>query len=175
MIVFRNCDIDVPFFWEIDRQPGGRWHAPGEGPVQYTSSTASAAWAEFLRHNGVSDPADLPGIERAIWAIEIDDIEPTGRPALAPRVLMGDESSYPACQAEAARIRAGGATRLVAPSAAVTATTGSGWRSETGLQVGPRRDEETMVLFGARPSLVAWIAASPGHPEPELLGRVRPL
>jgi len=64
MIVYRNTDTDVPFFWEDDRQPEGRWHGAGEGPAQYTATSPDAAWAEFLRHQGITDPTDLPGIDR---------------------------------------------------------------------------------------------------------------
>ncbi|MGC8633725.1 MAG: RES family NAD+ phosphorylase [Candidatus Limnocylindrales bacterium] len=175
MIVFRTTDVDVPFFWESDRQPAGRWHGAGEGPAQYTCSTPSAAWAEFLRHQRVSDVADLAGIRRAMWVLEIPDNEPTGRPALPDPVLVGDETSYPACQSEARRLRAAGATRIVAPSAAVLPGTPSGWTSEGELLPGPPRDEATIVLYGARPAVVGWYAATPGFPEPELLDRTRPL
>ena len=175
MIVFRNCDVDVPFFWESDRQPPARWHAAGDGPAQYTSSTPSAAWAEFLRHAGISDPADLAGIERAMWAIEIPDTEPAVTPLLPDPVLTGDGTSYPACQAEAARLRAAGATRLAAPCAAIIPGSPSGWHSDAGLLPAPARGEVTIVLFGARPTLVGWIASQPGYPEPEILATVRSL
>lgn len=34
VIVFRTFDVDVPFFWESDRQPAARWHArQGTNPV----------------------------------------------------------------------------------------------------------------------------------------------
>ena len=175
MIVFRNTDLDVPFAWENDRQPAGRWHADGHGPAQYASSTPSAAWAEFLRHHGIVDPADLPGIERAMWALEIPDDEPTASPRLRAAELTGDESTYAACQVEAARLRARGTTRIIAPSAAVLPGTSSGWRTDGGLRPAPPRDEDTIVLFGPRPTVVGWFAAAPGHPEEELLSRTRRL
>lgn len=175
MIVFRNCDVDVPFFWESDRQPPGRWHAAGDGPVQYTSSTPSASWAEFLRHAGITDPADLAGIERTLWAIEIPSAEPAAAPVLAGPVLMGDAGSYGACQTEAARLRATGATKLVAPSAAVVGGSASGWQSDGGLRPAPPRDEATIVLFGPRPTIVGWIASAPASPEPEIVAKTRPL
>lgn len=175
MIVFRNCDVDVPFFWESDRQPPARWHGPGEGPAQYTSSTPSASWAEFLRHAGITDPADLAGIRRAMWTIEIPDAEPSAAPTLPYSTLTGDTGSYAACQVEAARLRTAGATRLVAPCAALLPGSPWGWRTDSGLQPAATRAEQTIVLFGLRPQIVGWLASQPGYPEPEILSAVRPL
>jgi hypothetical protein len=175
VIVFRNTDVDVPFLRETDDQPPARWHGPGEGPAQYMSSTPSAAWAEFIRHQGITDPEDIAGIDRAMWAIEIPDDEPTAVPDLPPATLAGGTESYDACQAEARRIRAAGATRLVSPAASLLPGTPSGWRSDGELQPGGPRQEDTIVLYGPRPELVGWIAAAPGRPEPEIVARTRPL
>ena len=175
MIVFRNTDVDVPFFWDGDRQPAARWHGDGQGPAQYTSSTPDASWGEFLRHNGIVDADDLAGIERSMWAVEIPDVEPTGAPALSIGTLTGNLASYPECQAEAARLRAIGASRLVAIAAAVLSGTPSGWVSGSDLLPAPGRDELTVVLFGARPGLVGWVSATLGRPDPALLDRVRHL
>ena len=175
MIVFRNTDVDVPFFWDSDRQPAQRWHGDGEGPAQYASSTPDASWAEFLRHNGISDVDDLAGIQRTMWAVEIDDDEPTGLPVLPLATLTGGLGSYSRCKSEAARLRTSGSTRLIAISAAVLPGTPSGWLSGSRLVPGPARDELTIVLFGARPEFVGWVSATPGQPHPTLLGRVRHL
>lgn len=175
MIVFRNTDVDVPFFWDSDHQPAARWHASGEGPAQYTSTTPDASWAEFLRHQGIKDADDLAGIERSMWAVEIPDDEPTGSPALPIAALTGDLTSYPACQAEATRLRASGVSRLVATSAAVLPGTPSGWVSGSDLRPAPARDEFTVVLFGGRPDLAGWVGATLGRPEVTLLDRVRHL
>ena len=175
MIVFRNADVDVPFFWESDAQPAGRWHEAGEGPAQYLETTPDAAWAEFLRHQEIHDPADLAGVERALWAVEIGDDEPASRPSLADHHLLGGPETYPACQDEARRLRHDGATRLVAPTAAVDSTTASGWRTDSGLVPGGEQDEETIVLFGHWPMVTAWHACQIGRPAASLLARVRPL
>jgi len=175
VIVFRNTDVDVPFFWEDARQPPARWHGAGEGPAQYTASTPAAAWAEFLRHAGITDPDDLAGVARAMWAIEVPDDEPTGTPILELRELTGGPRSHRACQAEARRLRKAGAQRLIALSAATRPDLGSGWRTDGGLRPGPDREETTIVLFRARPDLVGWYAARPGRPEPEVLDRTRRL
>lgn len=173
MIVFRNTDIDVPFLWETSAQPPARWHGDGEGPAQYFSSTPESAWAEFLRHQEIREAADLAGVERVLWTVEIDDNEPAVEPDLPRATLTGDRTSYWACQAEAARLRTTGATRLVAPSAAVAPRSHSGWRVEAGLRPGTRRAETTIILSGARPNLTGWRACAPGAPGTEVLARVR--
>jgi hypothetical protein len=173
VIVFRNTDVDLPFFWDGDRQPAARWHRDGEGPAQYTCSTPSASWAEFLRHAGITDPADLAGIARTMWAIEVPDVEPTGQPTLPIDTLTGDLSSYRLCQVEAARLRSNGASRLVAPSAATLPGTPSGWQFDGDLVAAPARPESTIVLYGERPAVVAWVAAILGRPETAVLDRVR--
>ena len=173
MIVFRNTDVDVPFFREGVEQPEARWNGPSEGPAQYLSTTPDAAWAEFLRHQGIDDPADLAGVERAMWAVEILDDEPSAEPALPAAVLLGGTESYDACTRVARRLRAGGVMRLSSQSAAVRAGSASGWRTDGGLVPGPPKDERTIVLFGPRADISAWLAAAPGRPAASLLPRVR--
>jgi hypothetical protein len=173
VIVFRNTDIDTPFLWESSAQPPARWHGSGEGPAQYFSSTPEAAWAEFLRRQEIREAADLAGVERVLWTVEIDDNEPAIEPDLPRATLTGDTSRYRACQAEAARLRTAGATRIAAPSAAVDPASPSGWRVEAGLRPGKRRMETSIVLFGDRPNLTGWRACAPGAPGSEVLARVR--
>ena len=172
MIVFRHADPRYPFLWETADQPAARWHGEGEGPVGYFSDTADAAWAEFLRHEEIRDTEDLAGVERSMWAIEVDAL-PQAEPKLPRPTLLGAESSYAACRAEARRLRERGATGLVAPCAAVDSRTASGLRTDGGLKPGGRRRERTIVLFGRRPDLVGWAACAEGRPQDDLLGRVR--
>ena len=94
---FRHVDHRYPFLWETAAQPPGRWHANGEGPCQYLANTPDGAWAEFLRHEEITDPADLPGIARSLWAIEVPDEALAGahHPALdttAAPDMTGDPS-----------------------------------------------------------------------------------
>ena len=49
------------------------------------------------------------------------------------------------------------------------------WAIEGGLQPGPARDGQVIVLFGARPDLLGWQVVDEGRPGPDLRGRVRPL
>jgi hypothetical protein len=174
VIVYRHADPRFPFLWESDDQPPARWHAAGQGPVQYFSSTADAAWAEFLRHEEITDPADVATISRSLWVIELPEL-PTDTPNLPMATLNGGLATYAACRAEASRLREQGAPGLVAPSAAVDRRTASGFRTEAGLRQGGRRAELVVVLFGSRPDLVGWVACAPGRPRPDLLHRVRQL
>ena len=174
MIGYRHADPRFPFFWESSDQPPARWHGLGEGPVQYLSSTPDAAWAEFLRHEEITDAADLMNVRRGLWAVELDDA-PVAKPRLNPELLAGDATSYPACRAEASRLRARGVTGLVAPSAAVNRHTPTGFRTDRGLRPGERRSETVFVLFGLRPRLVGWATCSEGRPRDDLLARVHSL
>ena len=73
MIAFRQVDARYPFLWEDASQPAGRWHGDGEGPAHYFADTPDGAWAEFLRHEDIDDPADVSTIRRQMWAVEIGD------------------------------------------------------------------------------------------------------
>jgi hypothetical protein len=174
VIIYRHADPRFPFLWESSDQPPARWHAAGEGPVHYFSSTPDAAWAEFLRHEEITDPADLAGVERALWAVELEEM-PRARPRLSHEQLTGDASTYAACRAEARRLREQGAGGFVAPSAAIDPGTGSGFRTDGGLRRARRRVESVVVLFGRRADLVGWAACALGRPREDLLPRVRRL
>lgn len=171
---FRNVDSRYSFFWETADQPEARWHAQGTGPVQYLADTPDGAWAEFLRHEEITEPEDLAGIERSLWTIElpenIEDSEP---------VLIGDarggRDSYPACQTYAASRRAAGITMLRAPSAALADGAARGQVSDGGLRDGPARDGHVWVLFGPFPELCGWCVVEQGRPAARLLPLVIPL
>lgn len=171
--MFRHADSRFPFLWETAIQPAGRWHDAGEGPVHYFSETPDGAWAEFLRHEEIVDAADLAGIARAMWSIDLPRA-PRSQPRLDAATLTGGVSSYPACQREARRIRSMGGRGLVAPSAALESGS-SGFRVDGGLQPGPQASERVFVLFGPRPDLVGWAACHVGRPRADLLARVRQL
>jgi hypothetical protein len=174
MILFRHADPRFAFLWEDATQPEARWHGDGEGPAHYLAETPDGAWAEFIRHEGITDVADLGTVRRAIWAIDVPD-EPRSRPALPESTLRGGLSSYADCQQEARRLRAAGATGVSTPSAALLPATPSGWRVQSGLQPGTVRDEAVIVIFGPRPDLVGWAACAVGRPRDDLLPRVRQL
>lgn len=177
MIWFRTCDSRWPFFWDTRDQSPGRWHGPGDGPVQYLADTPDGAWAEFLRHEEITEPADLMGVERAVWAVSVaEDDEQMRRPALDAATLRGGIASYAACQTEARRLRARGATALRAPSAALLPGGARGQVTRDGaLAEARRRDGRVLALFGARPGYKGWRCALRGRPHERLLALVRHL
>jgi hypothetical protein len=174
MIAFRHADPSLPFIWEDPSQPPARWHGAGEGPVTYLADTPDGAWAEFLRHEEITDPEDVATIRRAMWAVEIDDA-PAGRPKLAASTMTGGPGSYEACRDEARRLRKAGARRIIAPAAALLPGEACGLRVDGRLQAGPARSGVTIVLLGPQPLAVGWRAAFEGRPSEDLLPRVRPL
>jgi hypothetical protein len=171
---FRHCDPRFPFLWQVAAQPSARWHADGEGPANYFADTPVGAWAEFLRHEGIEDAEDLAGVRRSLWAAEM----PTTAfvtPALADDVLFGNESSYPACQGEARRLRAAGATQIEVRGAALHPGAAAGWTANPSIAPAkPGRDGLVWVLFGAC-RVVAWVAVDGGAPPALVLPLVRPL
>ena len=174
MIAFRQVDRRYPFLWADARQPAGRWHADGEGPAHYFADTPDGAWAEFLRHEEITDAEDVATIRRQIWAIEIG-AAPAEHPALPERVLTGGLESYARCQAEARRLREAGVRRMVAPSAALTRGGARGVSVDglgDAIRQGAARDGRVIVIFGAPGELIGWIAADGGFPSADLLERV---
>jgi hypothetical protein len=171
MIGFRHTDPRFPFLWEDATQPAARWHAEGEGPVHYFCDTPDGAWAEFLRHEDITDSEDLTTIRRALWAVELGE-EPPHSVNLPVKTLVGGPETYAACQEEAHRLRRNGAAGIVTPSAALLPGGAQGWRVDGGLQPGSLRDGRVIVLFGRRPDLIGWTAAREGRPGGELLSRV---
>lgn len=172
MKVFRHADPRFPFLWESTEQPPARWHGENEGPAHYLADTPEGAWAEFLRHEEIRDIEDLEGIRRALWLVEVTE-PPDSQPELEESTLVGGPETYPACQAEAARLRHAGAQGLTALSAALRPGRARGWRVDQGLQEGPPRDGKVVVLFGHRPDLLGWRVVDQGRPPLEALTKVR--
>jgi hypothetical protein len=174
---FRHADRRFPFLWESAQQPAARWHGLGEGPAQYLSDTPDGAWAEFVRHEEITDPGDLAGVARSLWAIDVDEqAEQIGHPHLSPSRMTGGLPSYAACQEEARRLRTAGSTGLRAPSAGLRSGEARGEVVAGGqLQPGPARDAVSLVLFGARPDLVGWRCVDAGAPPERVLALARPL
>jgi RES domain len=174
MIVFRQADPRYPFLWSDSSQPAGRWHGAGEGPAHYFADTPDGAWAELLRHEEISDPADAATIRRALWAVEIGD-EPADDVSLPTTVARG-QHTYTVCQGHARDLRAGGAQRIVAPSAALVLEGATGRRVVAGAErPAASRSGRVIVLFGQPERLVGWKAVEHGAPPAELLPRVRHL
>ena len=171
MIAFRQVDARYPFLWEDASQPAGRWHGEGEGPAHYFADTPDGAWAEFLRHEDITDPDDLPTIRRQMWAVEIGDV-PMKTVALPPDVLFGGRETYARCQEQARMLRAKGARRMAAPSAALVRGGARARRVDGGVRSGEPRDGLTIVIFGPPSDLRGWVAADVAAPAVDLLDRV---
>lgn len=171
MIGFRQVDARYPFLWDDASQPAGRWHAEGEGPAHYFADTPDGAWAEFLRHEEITEPEDLATIRRQMWAVELGDA-PGERVSLPRGVLTGGIDTYPECQQAARRLRRQGATRLLATSAALAPGGARAMRVHDGVHAAEPRDGVTIVIFGAPAHLRGWIAADKARPSPDLLDRV---
>jgi hypothetical protein len=172
MILFRHVDPRYPFLWETLDQPAARWHDVGDGPVHYLSDTPDGAWAEFLRHEEITDPEDLAGIERTMWAIDVTR-PPTRRSGLPLQVITGGPEGYPRCRRYARRLRAEGEPGFSVEGAALQRGEARGWRVRNGLWPGDDRNGRVVVLFGPRPDLTGWPAATAGRPPVYLLERVR--
>ena len=174
-IGFRHCDPRFGFLWRSPLQPAARWHAAGDGPANYFSDTPTGAWAEFLRHEGITEESDLAGIRRSMWAVELP-ADGYDKPSLSQAALTGGIDSYPTCQLEARRLRDAGAIRLEASSAALLPGGASGSFSlDSGLTpASPARDGLVWVLYGDH-ELRGWIAVDGGSPPGSALSVVRPL
>jgi hypothetical protein len=182
MIGFRQCDPRFPFLWEGSSQPAGRWHAEGEGPAHYFADTPDGAWAELLRHEEITDPADLATIRRAIWAVDLGEapavrLDVDGDGDVAKRDVAVD---IDACQAAARRARAAGHQRIDVPSAALMPGGARGRRIDARIDGDresetPPRDGRVLVLFGdpRELKLQGWPVALAGAPSPDVLPRVR--
>jgi hypothetical protein len=167
MIGFRQCDPRFPYLWDGSSQPAGRWHAEGDGPAHYFADTPDGAWAELLRHEEITDPADLATVRRAIWAVDLGE-------APLHRVEVSPEATNEACQAAARAARAAGHQRLDVPSAALLPGGARGRRVDGSGDM-PPREGRVFVVFGnpADLNLQGWPAAQAGAPSSDLLLRIR--
>ena len=175
MIVYRHADPRFPFLWESADQPPARWHGPGEGPLQYFADTPDGAWAEFLRHEGITKESEIDNVRRALWAIEAPDDLPARVPRVAQEVLTGGLDTYEECRKEARRLRKNGTAALRAASAALLPGGAAGWKVDGGLQPAAERHGTVLAVFGPRPDFVGWMAAFRARPRSHLLARVRHL
>ena len=174
---FRHGDPRFPFAWEGAGQPPARWHAEGEGPACYLADTPDGAWAEFLRHEEITDVEDLADVRRRIWAVEVDrrDVDTAARPDLALTTLRGGPDTYEACRDAARRLRSSGATVLRAPSAALVAGGAGGEHLRSGMVEGDPRDGEVLVVYGSVMRCRVWAVVDVGSPTARTLSLVEPL
>ena len=146
-------------------QPAARWHDEEDAPVTYVADSPDAAWAEFLRHDEITDPADLAGVARRMWAAEVPDeaIDNAVRAALRVEILTGGPESYPSCRDHAAGLRQDGATALLALSGALLPGRGGGQSVDGGLvEAGPRDGQ--VLCGGPWPDTRGWAVVDVGAP-----------
>jgi RES domain len=177
VIGYRHCDPRFPFLWQSRTQAAARWHGPDEGPANYFADTPTGAWAEFLRHEGITDEADLAGVRRSLWAVEIPDatINKAAQPKLPGTSLFGDEKTYPICQAAARKLRAAGATALRTRGAALLPGEARGWLASAGVSRDSKpRHGMVWVHFGVC-AFVGWVVVEAGAPPAAVLPMVRVL
>lgn len=168
-------DPRLPLRQPVGGESSARWHDEADGPVRYLCDTPDGAWAEFLRHEEITDPADLPGVRRRVWAVEIDTAaEREATVVVPPRVATGDGWSYPACRTAARELRAGGVTCMAAVSAAVVPGGARGQLADGSLAEGADRDAVVWVLSGPRPAPRAWAVVDAGSPTARVLALVVP-
>lgn len=173
--VFCHADARFAFFWETSGQPAARWHGAGEGPAQYVADTSDGAWAEFLRHEEITEADDLVGIARSLWVIEIPDDELAQAVVIDSPEASGGLDSHPTCQEIARQHRAAGASTLRAPSAALVPGGARGEHACGGLVEAGDRNGIVWVLFGRRPNARGWRVVEAGRPSERVLGLVRHL
>ena len=171
---FRHADPRHGFLWETADQPPARWHGAGEGPAHYLADTPDGAWAEFLRHENITDAEDLEGVARSLWAVNVED---THVDHATPLTLPGDLglAGYGECQAAARAARGAGATALRAPSAALLPGSAGGRVCHGGMHPAPPADGEVWVLFGPRPDLPGWRCVQSGTAPADLLSAIQHL
>jgi hypothetical protein len=125
LTAFRHAAYDSPW-WAFPSSREGRFHRAGQETVQYLSLHPLGPAAEMLRHNVGSD-GDPDDVILNLWTavvdvddvkrVDFDDCETYGRTA---DELVGDD--YGATQALADAVRAGGASAMIVPSAALPGT-----------------------------------------------------
>lgn len=174
-IGYRHCDPRYPFLWQSAAQPAARWHGADEGPANYFSDTPTGAWAEFLRHEGITEEADLVGVQRSLWAVEVPQVDAAATPQLPEAVLFGAEHSYPACQQEARRLRKLGHTGFDVPGAALLPGEARGWTADAAIaRETTLRQGRVWVHFGTC-AFVGWVVVKAGSPPADVLPLVRHL
>ena len=178
---FRVCDRRYPFLWQSPGQQAGRWNRACDEPVHYLANTPTVAWAEWIRHQEIEDPADLEGVAAALWAVLIPDhwTDPDLQPVnLSMELVLGTTPEAADVRlALVNQLKVQGAQGLLSPSAALHLSD----KALPCIRVrdGSNQADELLIpahvilLWCAAEQLPGWCCVSEGRPEPELLPLVR--
>ena len=178
---FRVCDRRHPFLWSGAGQASGRWNRTGDQPVHYLASTPTVAWAEWIRHQEITDPGDLAGVAAALWAVLIP--QEWGKKELDSVALHFDQVLDTSPAAQEARLalvellKKLGAQGLLAPTAALhhsdkvlPAVRVSNGSEQPELLAMPA---QVILLWCEARLLPGWCCVPEGRPGAELLPLVR--
>jgi len=180
-LAFRVCDRRYPFLWSGAGQASGRWNRTGDQPVHYLGSTPTVAWAEWIRHQEITDPGDLAGVAAALWAVLIPqewgtrDLDPVALPL--DQVLDTSPAAQEARLALVGHLKKQGAQGLLAPTAAlhdsdrvlpaVRVSNGSEQPERLAMPA------QVILLWCEARVLPGWCCVPEGRPGTELLPLVR--
>lgn len=169
-IAHRYSSYDTPFWARENSQPG-RWHARGDGPTQYLSTSTDGAWAELIRNEELRTEDEVAMVSVSMWAVSVTQamvvnystFERAEAAGLDPDALVDED--YARCQQEGARLRQLGYGGVLAPSAALPGAVNV-------TMFGPRIAstwDRPPLLASSLPATVI----TKGAPPPGLLARVR--
>jgi hypothetical protein len=153
----------------------------GDQPAHYLASTPTVAWAEWIRHQEITDPGDLAGVAAALWAVLIP--QAWGRGDLEPVAMYLDQVLDTSPEAQDARLalveqlKQQGAQGLLAPTAALHHSDRAlpAMRVSNGNQQPVRlaMPAQVILLWCEAPILSGWCCVPEGRPGAELLPLVR--
>lgn len=178
---FRVCDRRYPFLWHTAGKQPGRWNRAGDQPVHYLATTPTVAWAEWIRHQEIVDPADLQGVAAALWAVQIpahwSDQDLPAVQISMELVLGATPEDENARLALVDQLREQGVQGVLAPSAALQGSDRAlpCIRVRDGTEHGDALPipAAVVLLWCAAEQLPGWCCVPEGRPGPELLPLVR--
>ena len=123
-VAFRWSTYDTPL-WVRPNSTGQRWNRTREAPTQYFSLSPEGAWAELIRAEDLTTPADVRLVIMPMWVLRVHEthvadyrtFEKAAAAGFPPDALVADD--HERCQAEATRLREQGFRGVLAPSAAL--------------------------------------------------------
>ena len=149
--------------------------------MHYLANTPTVAWAEWIRHQEIEDPADLEGVAAALWAVLIPahwgdrDLHVVEMPL---ELVLGTTPEAESVRlALVDQLKDQGAQGLLAPTAAlhrshevspcVRVIGGEGHPDELPVAA------NVILLWCNADQLPGWCCVPEGRPDPELLPLVR--